>query len=133
MRQNKQATEATLPFALLRGFLVGAALIFILFAVASLLVSLGKIPEELMPHITCAAAFFGALTGGAIAARSFPHRRFLVAVVPGIIMFALCFAAAALSDSNKFPHRWHLILLAVFFAGGALGGIIAANSRKRRH
>jgi len=134
MRRNKTDAEITLPVAALRGVITGFAVIAALFAVASFFISSGKVPEMYMRHITCGVVFAGSLTGSLITARSFDHRRFLVGAGLGIVMFLLCFFAAAISDAEAFPHRWFLLLLSVFFAGGIFGGILSVyfpkHSRK---
>ena len=133
MRQNKQQKVATLPVAVLRGLLAGFALILILLAVATFLVSGGKIAEYAMRHVTCVCAFAGSMTGSLIAAGSYARRRFLVGAGLGIVMFLVCFVLAAVLPVAKFPSQWHAVLLAVFTLGGVLGGVISARVPSRRH
>ena len=133
MRQNKQRSAVTLPVAGLRGLLAGFVLILILFAIATVLVSAGKIPESAMRHATCACAFAGSLTGSLIAAGGYTRHRFLVGAGLGVAMFLVCFVIAAISPVAEFPSHWHLILLLVFASGGALGGVISARTPSRRH
>ena len=132
MRQNKLSGDAALPIAGLRGLLAGFALIIVLFATATFFVSAGKIPESAMRLVACVCVFTGSLIGSFIAAKCHAHRRFIVGAGLGLAMFIICFVVSAISRSDKFPQRWHLILLAIFLVSGAFGGVFAAHSPKRR-
>ena len=132
MRQNKLTGNATLPIAGLRGLLAGFVIIIVLFAIAAFFVSAGKIPENAMRLVVCICVFTGSLTGSFIAAKGHAQRRFIVGAGLGLAMFIICFVVSAISRSDKFPQRWHLVLFAIFLVSGAFGGVFAAHSPKRR-
>ncbi|MDR0904816.1 MAG: TIGR04086 family membrane protein [Oscillospiraceae bacterium] len=130
MRQAKRSLS--FPLAALRGVCVGFAVIAVIFAVLSVLVSVGKLSADLMQVAALGSAAVGAVTGGVVGATAFGAKKLIIGTVVGAAMLLLSLLISAFSEFSAFPNARHLLLTAALLGGGILGGVFAAGHKKPR-
>jgi putative membrane protein (TIGR04086 family) len=113
------------------GTVVGALVcVLILMIMAAVMVS-GVIPAKAVTPMAFVAAALGAFAGGFVAARLSRERGLLYGAATGFLLFLLTTAAgfALLPETGG---TLLLLKLALMVGGGALGGILGVNLKRRR-
>ena len=123
-----------------RGFAAGAArglaaaivtaLIFL--AVCAALISSGRTPEGAMGVMACLAAFFGALAGSVVAAKSIGSQALASGLAVSGALFALMLISAAFSTEGGLIGPVTPGLFAALIAGGILGGVLSRRRKGRK-
>ncbi len=119
-------------FALLFGVLFGGVLAVLLLIPCAVLMGGGKLEEEMMPLLTMAACFLGALLGALLAWRRLRARALLLGVGTAVLQFLLFALLGCLCFGTP---NWGNQALSLFLAallGGLLGGICRLLKKNRR-
>jgi putative membrane protein (TIGR04086 family) len=133
MRQDEKSKRGGKPAAaILTGVVIGYAVIFALFAVASLLVAKGLIPESAMGHAALFCSFTGGAVGAVTAIRAIRRRPLVFALADGAAMFAVAFLTRAFSDSDKLFSGLTMYLFLAIIAGSCVGGLFCARKPGRK-
>lgn len=130
-RQDDMSFFKVVGRPLLVGWIGGVIACFLLLLMTAAVMASTTFPTKLVTPITVAVSALGALVGGWIAARLSCKRGLLYGAGCGLLLFLLV-ATAGMIATQELRGSLLLIKLAVMVAGGALGGVLGVNTKRRR-
>ncbi len=126
--------EPTVAMRILRplgwGVGIGVAVCTVLLLVAAAVLTTGVIPQVAVSPIAVAILAISAFVGGLIAARFSRERGLLTGALVGLLLFLLT-ALLGLSVLQSLDGSSMLIKAALMIGGGALGGVLGVNVKRR--
>ncbi len=118
--------------ATLFGGAVGAVICTLfLFLFAFLFVAVKSIPQQMIQWIALLCAALGALTAGYVATRIYGSKGLLYGTLAALVLFVMLTLIAFIISRDKFTYVT-LIRLFAMMLSGALGGVFAANKKRRK-
>ncbi len=124
--------KGIVPKLLLR-LLFSLALSLLLLLTAAFFVSGGTLPGSVMHGAPILAAAVGAFYAGFTAFRCLKSRALVIGLAAGLIYFLLLFVLGALFFSHWGSGDSTLVVLLVSLGTAALGAVLAASGKKKRH
>ena len=136
MRHDKSVGKENDVSLVLKATIFGAALgavvcAVFLFLFAFLFVAVKSIPQPMIQWIAILCAALGALAAGYAATRIYGSKGLMLSVLAAMTLFVLLTLIAFIVSRDKFTYITLIRLLAMTLSG-AIGGILAANRKKRR-
>jgi putative membrane protein (TIGR04086 family) len=135
MRKNEDNKNTGHRFlsSIMFGAGLGFLLVVLLFAVFSALIASGTVSDGLMPYLTVAVAFIGALIGAFVAAKRYRGKLAAVGVSVGGVMFLVTLVGAAFNESGNVIGSMTPFMLAALLGGGLIGAFLCLKRKKRKH
>lgn len=131
MKSHNQNAVRRMAFPVLIGAAVGVLVCLVVLLITAAVMTAVVLPMSVVTPLTLAAAALGAFVGGLSAARLSRERGLLYGALSGLLLFLLMVTAGLIVVPDV--HGALLPLKAALtIAGGALGGIIGVNLRRRR-
>ncbi len=136
MRHDKSVSkENDVSFAL-KATLFGAAIGTVVCAAflllfAFLFVAVKSIPQPMIQWLAILCAAFGALAAGYAATRIYGSKGLMFGTSAAMILFVMLTLIAFIISRDKFTYITLIRLIAMTLSG-AIGGILAANKKKRK-
>jgi putative membrane protein (TIGR04086 family) len=115
------------------GSIVGALILMILLYLAAVLISAEYVPEAYMGDITVGSVFAGATVCAVVAVKRRGTGAMVTGLVAGVIYFAVIVIISALGSEGRLFGDMTLKAGISSVAGGAFGGALCINSKKKRH
>ncbi len=115
---------------LLWGSVVGIAVCAVLLLIAAAVMTSGAISNAMVTPIAMAAATVAAFVGGLVAARLSGERGLLYGAASGLAWFLLV-TVISLAALHEIRGSTLLLRAALTVAGGAFGGVLGVNMKKR--
>lgn len=136
MRHDKSTGKDSDFAVALKAPLFGAAIGAVvcaafLFLFAFLFVAVKAIPQPMIQWFAILCAALGALAAGYAATRIYGSKGLMFGVSAAAILFVVLTLIAFIISRDKFTYITLIRLLAMTLSG-AIGGILAANKKKRR-
>jgi len=116
---------------LLKGGLLGLAVILILFVLLALILASGIIPLSACPAIACIAIAIGAFLAGLSTAKSTGKNGLIIGALCGFVLF-LIFTIIGMAAFASTPGVSTIIRLIIFVTASAIGGIVGVGSADKR-
>lgn len=129
-RSGKESVWEKIVRPLTVGTAVGVAACVVALLLMAGLMAAGTFPSRAVTLLALAAAGLGALVGGFVAARISRERGLLFGAGSGLFLFLLTLAAGLFLSPAGEMGLW-LVKLAVTVVAGAVGGLLAVNTRRR--
>lgn len=136
MRHDKVTSKGS-DFAValkapLFGVALGAAVCAaFLFLFALLFVAVKSIPQPMIQWLAILCAAFGALAAGYAATRIYGSKGLIIGSSAAMLLFLMLTLIAFIISRDKFTYITLIRLLAMTLSG-SIGGVLAANKRKRK-
>lgn len=124
------STAARLLRPIAWGVGIGAVACTVLLLIASAILTTGAIPQTAVSPIAFAILTVSAFVGGLIAARLSRERGLLTGALVGLLLFLLT-AVLGLLILQALDGTSMLLKVALMIGGGALGGVLGVNVKRR--
>ena len=131
IRKDTDTNISKLMKPILKGGILGLAVILILFVLLALILASGIIPLSASPAIACIAIAVGAFLSGFSTAKATGKNGLLMGALCGFVLF-LIFTIIGMSAFASTPSASTLIRLIIFVTAAAIGGIIGVGSADKR-
>lgn len=134
MRDIRKDTDSNISLLMkpvLKGGILGLAIILILFVFLALILASGILPLSATPAIACVAISIGAFFAGLSTAKATGKNGLLTGALCGFILFLL-FTIIGMAAFASAPGTSTVIRLVIFVTAAAIGGIIGVGSADKR-
>ena len=131
IRKNTQANMTLLFKPILKGGILGLAIILILFVFLALILASGILPLSATPAIACIAISIGAFFAGFFTAKTTGKNGLVIGALCGFVLF-LIFTVIGMAAFTSAPSTSTIIRLIIFVTAAAIGGIIGVGSADKR-
>ena len=136
MRHDKSVSKENDVSLALKATLFGAAIGAVvcaafLFLFAFLFVAVKSIPQPMIQWLAILCAALGALAAGYAATRIYGSKGLMFGASAAMVLFVVLTLIAFIISRDKFTYITLIRLLAMTLSG-AIGGILAANKKKRK-
>ena len=130
--EEKKSGESVVVTALLKGGLMGAAVLLLFLLAGAGGISLGMLGQEMMARWGILSCVAGGLTGGWMAVRE--ERRMALVLGPGTggILFALLFLTGLVLGGGSPSGERMLPVLCACLCGGGMAGILGRKKKKKK-
>lgn len=136
MRRDKSSSKENDVSLALKATIFGAAIGAVvcaafLFLFAFLFVAVKSVPQPMIQWLAVLCAALGALAAGYAATRIYGSKGLMFGASAAMILFVMLTLLAFVISRDKFTYITLIRLLAMSLSG-SIGGILAANKKKRR-
>lgn len=130
VRSEKESLFGRIIRPLAIGTAVGIVACVVILLVMAAMMASGVFPSRAVTLLALVAGGVGALIGGFVTARLSRERGLLYGAGSGLLLFLLTLAAGLFLSPEGEMGLW-LVKLAIMVIGGALGGLIGVNIKRR--
>lgn len=127
-KEVSTATKILRPLGV--GIGIGVIMCAVILLIAAAIMTTGILPASAVTPVALAAAAIGAFVGGLAAAKLSRERGLLYGAGVGLSLFLLA-TIVGVAASQELRGTMMLLKAALMIGGGALGGVLGVNLKKR--